>query len=63
MNRNLIGIIYASFAMVSVGIMVVAGFITGSWDKLWLIPFCAMIVATVIAMILGYKQEQKDKKK
>ena len=63
MDKKAISIIYASFAMVSVGIMVIIGTIIGSWDKLWLIPFGAMIIATVIAMIASYKDEKKQDKK
>ena len=63
MNKKAIGIVYVSFAMVSVGIMVIVGIISGSWDNLWLFPFGAMIIATVIAMIAGYQDEKKQDKK
>ena len=63
MDKKVIGIVYASLAMVSVGIMIIVGTITGSWENLWLFPFGAMIIATVFAMIIGYKNENKQNKK
>ena len=63
MNRKLIGVVYASLAMISVGIMVIVGMITGSWDNLWLIPFAAMILATVYAMFAGTMGDKKSSKK
>lgn len=63
MNKKLIGAVYASMAMISVGIMVIVGMISGSWDNLWLFPFGAMILATVFAMIVSAASEDKNKKK
>ena len=63
MNKQLIGAVYASMAMISVGIMVIIGMISGSWDNLWLFPFGAMILATVFAMIVSAVSEGKNKKK
>lgn len=63
MNKKLIGAVYASMAMISVGIMVIIGMISGSWDNLWLFPFGAMILATVFAMIVSAVSEGKNKKK
>ncbi|MBR2658637.1 hypothetical protein IKD57_01925 [Candidatus Saccharibacteria bacterium] len=63
MNKKLIGAVYASMAMISVGIMVIVGMISGSWDNLWLFPFGAMILATVFAMIVSAASEGKNKKK
>ena len=62
MNKKLISAVYASMAMLSVGIMVIVGMISGSWDNLWLFPFGAMILATVFAMIVGAVGEDKEKK-
>ncbi len=61
--KKLTGAVYASMAMISVGIMVIIGMITGSWDNLWLFPFGAMILATVFAMIVGVVGEDKSGKK
>ena len=63
MNKKFIGVVYASMAMLSVGIMVIVGMVSGSWDNLWLFPFGAMILATIFAMIAGVVGEGKDKKK
>lgn len=63
MNKKAIGIVYASLAMISVGIMVVVGMVSGSWENLWLFPFCAMIIATVYAMIANYQAEKHQDKK
>lgn len=66
MNKKLqkmVGVVYAAMAMLSVGIMVIIGTITGSWDNLWLIPFGAMILATVFSMVIGVVGKGDDKKK
>ncbi len=63
MTKKLIGTIYASMAMLSVGIMVIIGIISGSWDNLWLIPFGAMIIATVVAMFANALNDKKSGKK
>lgn len=62
-SKKLISVVYASMAMLSVGIMVIVGIITGSWDNLWLLPFGAMILATIFAMIVGVASEDKSGKK
>lgn len=62
MKKKLIGAVYASLAMLSVGIMVIIGMVTNSWDNLWLIPFGAMILATVFAMFVGIAGEKDDGK-
>lgn len=62
MNKKLIGAVYASMAMISVGIMVIVGMISGSWNNLWLFPFGAMILATVFAMFAGAFGDKKGKK-
>ena len=63
MNKKFIGVVYASMAMLSVGIMVIVGMVSGSWDNLWLFPFGAMILATVFAMIVGAMDDKKSDKK
>ena len=63
MYKNLVGAVYGSLAILSVGVMVIIGMISGSWDNLWLIPFGAMIVATVFAMFANVAGEQKSNKK
>ncbi|MDO5480570.1 MAG: hypothetical protein Q4F58_02810 [Candidatus Saccharibacteria bacterium] len=63
MNKKFIGVVYASMAMLSVGIMVIVGMISGSWDNLWLFPFGAMILATVFAMVVGAMDDKKSDKK
>lgn len=62
MNKKFIGVVYASMAMLSVGIMVIVGMVSGSWDNLWLFPFGAMILATIFAMVVGVINEDKEKK-
>ena len=62
MNKKIIGAVYASLAMISVGIMVIVGMISGSWNNLWLLPFGAMIIATVFAMFANAIGSKKDKK-
>lgn len=62
MNKKFIGVVYASMAMISVGIMVIVGMVSGSWDNLWLFPFGAMILATIFAMVVGVINEDKEKK-
>ena len=49
--------------MLSVGIMVIVGIVSGSWDNLWLFPFGAMILATVFAMVVGVMDDKKSDKK
>ncbi len=63
MGKKMVGVVYASMAMLSVGIMVIVGFVSGSWDNLWLFPFGAMILATVFAMVVGVVDDGKSKKK
>lgn len=63
MNKKIISVVYASMAMLSVGIMVIIGITSGSWDNLWLFPFGAMILATVFAMVVSVVNEGKGKKK
>ncbi len=63
MNKKMVGVVYASMAMLSVGIMVIVGMVSGSWDNLWLFPFGAMILATVFAMIVGASGDKSAKKK
>ena len=62
MDKKFIGVVYASMAMLSAGIMVIIGMITKSWENLWLIPFGAMILATVFAMVANVVSESKEKK-
>ena len=62
MNKKFIGVVYASMAMLSVGIMVIVGIVSGSWDNLWLFPFGAMILATIFAMVVGAIDQDKEKK-
>lgn len=62
--KKFVGAVYAALAMLSVGIMVVIGTLSGSWDNLWLLPFGAMIVATVFAVIVNaVSKEDSEKKK
>lgn len=62
MKKNLIGVVYTSMAMLSVGIMVIVGMVSGSWENLWLFPFGAMILATVFAMIVNVVDDSKAEK-
>ena len=61
--KKFVGAVYAAMAMLSVGVMVVLGILTNSWDNLWLIPFGAMILATVFAVIVGAVDDNKSSKK
>ncbi len=61
--KKFVGTVYAAMAMLSVGVMVVLGILTNSWDNLWLIPFGAMILATVFAVIVGAVDDNKSSKK
>ena len=61
MSKKIIGAVYASMAMLSVGVMVIIGIATNSWENLWLFPFGAMILATVFAVIAGAVGEKGKK--
>lgn len=63
MNKKFISVVYAAMAMLSVGIMVIVGTVSGSWNNLWLFPFGAMILATVFAMVVGAMDDKKSDKK
>ncbi|MBQ3305991.1 hypothetical protein IJH02_00940 [Candidatus Saccharibacteria bacterium] len=63
MTKKLIGAMYASMAMISVGVMVILGMLTGAWNNLWMIPFGAMILATVFAMFANAVNDKKSNKK
>lgn len=59
MGKKFVGAVYVTLAMLSVGAMVIIGTLSGSWNNLWLLPFGAMIVATVFAVIVGAADEKK----
>ena len=62
-KKKFIGAVYCAMAMISVGIMVIIGTVSGSWDNLWLYPFGAMIIATVFSVIVGAIDTGKSSKK
>ena len=62
MSERLMGGICAIIAMVSVGIMVTIGTISGNWTNLWLIPFFGGILIAIFSIVAGAMKKSAGKK-
>ena len=62
MSKKAVGGICAIIAMISVGLMVAIGTITGNWTNLWLFPFFGGILIASFSIIAGIVIEKKGKK-
>ena len=62
MSKKMIGGICAIIAILAGGSMVIIGTLTGSWENLWLIPFCGGILIAAFSIIAGIANEKNGKK-
>ncbi len=58
MSKKMIGGICAIIAMLAGGSMVIIGTLTGSWENLWLIPFCGGILIAAFSIIAGIAYDE-----